>query len=101
MSATRKAFLAAASAVGAGLAVKGAAQAQSPSPAPTATPAASAYAREFAQRMRHFDARLTDAQLDDIAHQVDQLSDFRSALRPKGHGLSNGDAPSPQFRVDE
>jgi hypothetical protein len=101
MPSTRKAFLTAASAAGAGLALRDKVQAQTPSPSPKATGAASAYARDFAHRMLAFDPHLSQKQLDSIAHQVDQLSDFRKQLRPKGHGLSNGDPPSPQFRVSE
>jgi hypothetical protein len=51
--------------------------------------------------MLKFDPDLSEKQLDSIAHQVDQLSDFRTQLRPHGHGLSNGDPPSPQFEVSE
>jgi hypothetical protein len=101
MSSTRKAFIAAASAAGAGLALRDQAQAQTPSPSPKATGAASPLSRDFAHQMLKFDPQLSAKQLDDIAHQVDQLGDFAKQLRPKGRGLSNGDAPSPQFRVDE
>ena len=101
MARTRKEFLAAASAVGAGLAMTGQAQAQTPSPSPKATATASSFARDFAQHMRTFDAQLTDKQVDDIAHQIDDLYRLRKALRPKGHDLSNGDAPAPQFEVSE
>ncbi len=105
MTGTRKEFLAAASAVGAGLAIPGHAQAQTPStPAPlhaTPAPAASPFARDFATHMRTFDPHITDKQLDDIAHQIDQLYKLGKDLRPKGHGLSNGEPPSPQFEVSE
>jgi hypothetical protein len=101
MARTRKEFLAAASAVGAGLAITGQAQAQTPSPSPKATAAASSFARDFAEHMRSFDPHLSGKQVDDIAHQIDELYGLRKALRPKGHGLSNGDAPSPQFEVSE
>lgn len=98
MASTRKAFLVAASAAGAGLALAEPAQAQTP--APSASPA-SALAQEYAQRMQRFDPHLTAGQLQSIAHQVDQLGDLGTQLRPKGYRLSNGDAPSPQFRVNE
>jgi hypothetical protein len=101
MADTRRAFLAAASAVGLEIVIAGQAQAQTPSPSPKATKAASAYARDFAHRMLAFDPHLSQKQLDSIAHQVDQLGDFRKQLHPKGHGLANGDPPSPQFRVSE
>jgi hypothetical protein len=51
--------------------------------------------------MKRFDPQLSEKELDSIAHQVDQSFATGKALRPKGHGLSNGDAPSPQFRVNE
>jgi len=98
MASTRKAFLAAASAAGAGLALGEPAQAQTPAPA--ASPA-STLAQDYAERMKRFDPHLSGEQLQSIAHQVDQLGDLRAQLRPKGHGLSNADAPSPQFRVNE
>lgn len=98
MASTRKAFIAAASAAGAGLALGEPAQAQTPAPTPSP---ASTIAREYAERMRRFDPHLTGEQLQSIARQVDQLGDLRTQLRPKGRGLSNADAPSPQFRVNE
>jgi hypothetical protein len=106
MGRTRKAFLAAVSAAGAGLALTGTSQAQqTPSPlaSPSAKPAkaASPLAKAYAERMRSFDPQLTDKQVDDIAHQMDQVYDLRHALRPKHQGLSNGDAPTPQFKVNE
>ncbi len=101
MERTRKQFLVAASAAGLALTGTGAAQAQTPSPSPKPTSAPSALADAFAQRMRAFDAQLTPKQIDDIARQIDQGFDVRKALRPKGHGLRNGDAPSPQFEVAE
>lgn len=105
MAGTRKDFLAAASSVGLGISLASPAQAQTSSPlaSPSAKPAAAAspFARDFAQHMRSFDPHLTDAQVDSIAHQIDDLYRVRGALRPKGRGLSNGDAPSPQFEVNE
>ena len=101
MARTRKAFIAAVSAAGAGLALTGPTQAQTPSPSPKATAAASPLARTYAQRMRTFDPQLSDKQLDDIAHQMDQVYGLRHELRPKGQGLANGDAPTPQFEVRE
>ena len=77
----------------------GNAQAQTPSPSPKATPTPSPTARDFALHMRRFDAQLTDAQIDSIASQVDQLGGLRDALRPKGHDLTSGDAPTPAFEV--
>lgn len=84
----------------------GSVQAQTPasppptsSPTPKATPTPSPAAREFALQMRKFDPALTDAEIDSIAQQVDQLSDLRRQLRPKGHDLANGDLPTPQFEV--
>lgn len=94
MASTRKAFLAAASAAGAGFALGEPAQAKPAKPA-------SALAHDFAERMKRFDPHLSDAQVKSIALQIDQLEGLGTQLRPKGRGLSNGDAPSPQFRVDE
>lgn len=101
MAGTRKEFLVAAMAAGAGFSQTDNAQAQTPSPAAKATAAPSSLARAFAERMRQFDPHLTEKQLNDVAHQIDQGFDVRSALRPKGRGLSNGDAPAPQFEVSE
>lgn len=105
---TRRAFLAVATAAGAGLAMTASVQAQTPapptstaSPTPKATPTPSPSAREFAQRMRKFDPQLTDDEIDSIAQQVDQLSDIRRQLRPKGRDIPNGDLPTPQFEVSE
>ena len=99
MSSSRKDFLAAASAAGAGFALTGATPSVAPTPTPT--PAPTAFARDVAERMRRFDAHLSDAQIDDIARQVDGLDKLGAQLRPKGHGLVNADPPSPQFRVAE
>jgi hypothetical protein len=101
MASTRKTFLAAVSAAGVGLALREPAEAQTPVPSVKPTAPASPLARDFAERMRRFDPQLTDKQIDNIAHQIDQGFDLRTALRPKGHGLSNGDAPSPHFEVGE
>lgn len=95
---TRKAFLASAAAGAAFAApatVFGASSSPSPSPSPT-PPSPSAL--DFARRMRAFDSKLTDAQLDDIAAGVDQAWGLGKDLR-KNHPLKNGDAPAPQFEV--
>jgi hypothetical protein len=94
-------FLAAAAAAAAGLSLTDNAQAQTASPSPKATAPPSSVAQAFAERMRQFDPQLTEKQLNDIAHQIDQGFDVRTALRPKGRGLSNGDAPVPQFGISE
>ncbi len=101
MESTRKEFLAAAGLVGASLLAPTAAHADTPTPAPSpsATPAPSPAARAFAQRMKAFDATLTDAQLENIAGDVEQLYELGGQLRPKGHGLVNADPPAPQFEV--
>ncbi|MDE2481048.1 MAG: hypothetical protein KGN02_02515 [bacterium] len=101
MESTRKQFLAAAGLVGASLLAPTSveAQASSPSPAPSATPAPSPAAQAFAQRMKSYDASLSDAQIDEIAANVDQLFGLGKDLRPKGHQLVNGDPPTPQFEV--
>jgi hypothetical protein len=99
MGRTRKAFLGAASVAGISLLISSKAAAQSPSPTPTATPAPSPAARAFALRMRRFDPHLTDAQIDEIAQNIDQDYAFGSDLRSKTSVLHNGDAPTPEFRV--
>jgi hypothetical protein len=103
MARTRKAFLAAATSLGAGLALTGSVEAQtpsdSPSAKPTASPSPSPAARELALRMRKFDPNLTDAQIDLVAAGIDQGFDAGKSIR-KHHALLNGEGPSPEFAVE-
>jgi hypothetical protein len=103
MARTRKAFLAAASSLGAGLALSGQLEAQTPSVSPSATPTASPSpspaAHELALRMRKFDPALTDAQIDTIAAGIDQGIDAGKSIR-KHHALLNGEGPSPEFAIE-
>jgi len=61
----------------------------------------SATAVAFAKQMRTFDPHLTEAQIAQIARGIDQSLASGRALRPKQLDLSAGDAPSPQFKVNE
>ena len=101
---SRKAFLTAATTLGAGLALTGNLSAQTPSAAPSAMPAASSspspVAREFALRMRVFDPQLTDAQIDAIASGIDQAYGAGASLR-KHRALLNAEGPVPEFTAGE
>lgn len=100
---TRKSFLGAAASLGAAVAAArgGAIAASSPQPAPSATPVKppSEAARAFALRMRSFDAKLTDAEIDTIAHGIDDAWSVGNRVNAKGKALRNGDEPDPAFSV--
>ena len=104
---TRKEFLAAASVAGASMLApatvlaQGTSPSQSPAPSASPSPAPSAAARAFAERMRSYDAALSDEQIEDIAKGVDYAFRAGKDLRKKDAPLTNGDAPSPQFAVNE
>jgi hypothetical protein len=108
MASTRKIFLSATAAAGAAILVAresaspvAAATAATPSPAPTPTPPPSPAAQAFAQRMRAFDATLSDKQIQDIAGGIQGEWTLGAGLRTKAHPLVNGDAPDPQFAVEK
>jgi hypothetical protein len=111
MASTRKTFLSATAAAGAAILVAresagpaGAATAATPTPAPAAptpTPPPSPAAQAFAQRMRAFDATLSDKQIQDIAGGIQGEWTLGAGLRTKAHPLVNGDAPDPQFAVEK
>lgn len=101
---TRKSFLGAAASLGAVIAAaRGVAVAATPSPAapPTAAPVKppSDAARALALRIRHFDAKLSDAEIDTIAHGIDDSWSVGGAVNPKGKALRNSDEPDPAFSV--
>jgi hypothetical protein len=101
---TRKSFLGAAASLGAVMAAArgaSAAPTSSPKPAPTATPVKppSEAARAVALRMRSFDEKLTDAEIDNIAHGIDDSWSVGSRLNARGKALSNSDEPDPAFSV--
>ncbi len=113
--ADRRSFLGAVSGVAASvlLASKAEAQATSPaaapkpSPLPSAAPSpaasaspkpASALAAAIAASMRRFDAKLSDADLDTIAHAIDDNRRGAARLNPrKATALKNGDEPVTHF----
>lgn len=92
---TRKDFLAAAASAGALLAAR---------PAAAATPAKAGrksgeIARLFAQQMRAFDPRLSDAQVAAIAKGIDENLRLGKAINPHGTALKNSDEPATIFEV--
>ena len=99
---TRKSFLSAAASVAAIVAARAnAAAAPSPSPAPTpsAPKPPSEAARAIALRMRRFDAKLSDAEIDTIARGIDDNWSGAAPLNPKGKALRNSDEPDTSFSV--
>jgi len=109
---SRKAFIAAAASAGAALMVTKNSEAATPPPAapvaPPATPHASpspkppsATARAMAERMRAFDANLSDKEIETIASGIDDNLGLGKSLDPGGKKLKNWDEPAPFFRVSE
>ena len=101
---TRKNFLGAAASLGAAIAAsRSGAAATGASPAPSASMAPqrppSDAARAFAARMRKFDAKLSDAELDGIARGIDDEWSSGSRINAKGNVLRNSDEPDPPFSV--
>jgi hypothetical protein len=69
-----------------------------PSPAPTEKlPSASALA--VAAAMRRFDPKLSDAEIERIARDIDDGAGLGTALNPKKKRLRNGDEPVTSFAV--
>ena len=102
---TRKEFIAAAVGTGALLAANNAqAQTTPPKPAPTAAPQlrkASEAARAMAARMREFDSKLTDDDIENIAEGIDQYWQIGRAVNPKGTAFPNSVEPATIFKVIE
>lgn len=101
---TRKNFLGAAASLGAVIAAsRGATAAATPAPSATPAPAEqkppSEAARAFAARMRKFDAKLSDAELETIARGIDDAWSAGSRINAKGKELRNADEPDPAFSV--
>lgn len=103
---TRKAFLGATASLGAVIAAaRGVTAAPTSPPAPTPAPTASPVkppseaARAVALRMRRFDPKLTDGEIDTIAHGIDDSWSVGSRVNPKGKALRNGDEPDPAFAI--
>ena len=71
-----------------------------PSPKPTEKPPSEA-AAALAARMRAFDPKLTDKDLDGIARGIDGNLDIGKAVNPKGKALKNWDEPATPFSVPE
>jgi hypothetical protein len=108
--ADRKAFLAALGAAGLSLVAEERAQAQTAAPsepAPAAQPSASAKpakppsaaAFAIAATMRRFDPKLTQGELDKIAHAIDDNGKGALALNPKKRPLRNAEEPVTTFVV--
>jgi hypothetical protein len=78
-----------------------------PSPEPSAAPSpkphakSSQLARDFAERMRGFDPKLTDAQIATIASGIDDNLRSGKGINPKGDPLHNWDEPATFFQVPE
>lgn len=68
-------------------------------PPPTASPAPSGNALAFAQQMRAYDPKLTDAEISNIAKQIDDNLKSGKQLNPASKRLVNGDEPATVFRV--
>jgi hypothetical protein len=98
--ADRKSFLTAFGAAGLALLADGRAEGQvAATPAPSSTPAkaASAAALAAAAAMRRFDPQLSDADVEKIAHAIDDNAKAGQSLNPKAHPLRNGDEPVLTF----
>lgn len=101
---TRKSFLGAAASLGAVMAAaRGTSAAPAAPPSPTPAPAAakppSEAARAFALRMRSFDAKLSEAEIDTIARGIDDAWSVGQRVNAKGKVLRNGDEPEAAFTV--
>jgi hypothetical protein len=70
-----------------------------PSPQPSPTPSPSPASREFALRMRAFDPKLTDAEIESIAAGVEANWKLGKTVNHKGDALKNSDEPIPSFSV--
>jgi hypothetical protein len=104
----RKQFLATVGAGGAALALSTRRKSSAAEPAPAATPAAtaaptekpiSAAALAVAATMRRFDSKLSDAEIEKIARDIDDSSQLGAALNPKKTRLRNSDEPVTTFSV--
>jgi hypothetical protein len=98
---TRKQFIAAAVSAGAILAAPAGAQTPpAPTPAPTpATKKPSDAATALAARMRAFDPKLTDEELQTIAEGIDGGLQIGRAVNPKGTAIPNSVEPATSFKV--
>ena len=96
---TRKQFIAAAVSAGAILAAPAGAQ-TSPTPTPTPAPKKpSDAATALAARMRAFDPKLTDEELQTIAEGIDGGLQIGRAVNPKGTAIPNSVEPATSFKV--
>jgi hypothetical protein len=99
---TRKHFIAAAASVPLLAAAPPSSVPSPPVPSPTPSPSKrkiSQLARDFAARMRDFDAHLTDKQIETIAAGIDDNLKVGKQVNPKGRALKNGDEPVTIFEV--
>jgi len=55
----------------------------------------------MAERMRAFDANLSDKEIETIASGIDDNLGLGKSLDPGGKKLKNWDEPAPFFRVSE
>ncbi len=92
---TRKQFIAAAVSAGAILAAPAGAQTP-PTPAPEKPSEA---ASALAARMRVFDPKLTDEELQTIAEGIDGNLQIGRAVNPKGTAIPNSVEPATSFKV--
>jgi len=99
----RRRFLTAVASTGAAVMLAKRAQAASPAPAPppapTSSPKPTSEALRVAEGMRAFDPKLTDAEVTNIAQQIDDNNRSGKRLNPKTKRLKNSDEPVTILRV--
>jgi hypothetical protein len=94
----RKSFLTAVGAAGLTLLADGPADAQAAvTPTSRHAKAASALGLAAASAMRRFDPELSDAEVEKIAHAIDDNVKAGQSLNPKARPLHNGDEPVLTF----
>jgi hypothetical protein len=70
------------------------------SASPPASPSPSPVSRGFAERMRAFDAQLSDDEIEAIAAGIETNWQLGKSINPKGRALKNSDEPLPGFSVE-
>jgi hypothetical protein len=96
--ADRKSFLTAVGAAGLALLTDGRAEAEvTATPSPRPVKPASPLGLATATSMRRFDPELSDADVEKIAHAIDDNAKAGQALNPKSRPLRNWDEPVLTF----
>ncbi len=99
---SRRLFLSAVIAGGAGIVLSANAEAQTVQPSPSASPPSkppSEVALATAKEMRRYDSKLTDADIANIAGQIDDNNKAGAKLNPASKRLKNSDEPVTTLRV--